>query len=60
MKIFAASSWLAFFKMGGYAEYVWPAYGIVTIVLVYQVWQAYRKFRIIKKNQRQKIHETTS
>jgi heme exporter protein D len=25
--------WSAFFAMGGYAEYVWPAYGIAAVVL---------------------------
>ena len=25
--------WSTFFAMGGYAEYVWPAYGIAVVVL---------------------------
>lgn len=27
------ASWSAFFAMGGYAVYVWPAYGITVVVL---------------------------
>ncbi len=27
------SSWSAFFAMGGYARFVWPAYGITFVVL---------------------------
>ena len=31
------SSWHEFLTMGGYAVYVWPAYGIATAVLVVNV-----------------------
>ena len=31
-----------FLSMGGYAPYVWSAYGVTLIVLVYNVWAAYR------------------
>jgi heme exporter protein D len=31
-----------FFHMGGYAAYLWPAYGLVLSVLVYNVWAARR------------------
>jgi heme exporter protein D len=29
-----------FFAMGGYAEYVWPAYGLTALVLVWNWWAA--------------------
>ncbi|MGE3919618.1 MAG: heme exporter protein CcmD [Gammaproteobacteria bacterium] len=29
---------LHFIKMGGYAAYVWPAYGIVMLVLVFMLF----------------------
>ena len=32
-----------FFLMGGYAAYVWPAYGITLLVLVMNAWSARRK-----------------
>jgi len=32
-----------FLQMGGYAPYVWSAYGITLIVLVANVWAAYRR-----------------
>ncbi|WP_428096926.1 heme exporter protein CcmD [Candidatus Rariloculus sp.] len=31
-----------FLEMGGYAAYVWPAYGITLLVLVLNVWSARR------------------
>ena len=31
-----------FFYMGGYAAFLWPAYGLVLSVLVYNVWSARR------------------
>jgi heme exporter protein D len=32
-----------FFQMGGYAAYVWPAYGITLLVVVLNAWSARRK-----------------
>jgi heme exporter protein CcmD len=32
-------------NMGGYARYVWPAYGIAAIVLAWNVWSALRSHR---------------
>ncbi|GIT15192.1 MAG: hypothetical protein CM1200mP36_09480 [Gammaproteobacteria bacterium] len=29
--------------MGGYAAYVWSAYGITLIVLIGNIWAAYRR-----------------
>ena len=31
-----------FLEMGGYAAYVWPAYGITLLVLVLNIWSARR------------------
>ena len=31
-----------FLHMGGYAPYVWSAYGVTLIVLIYNAWAAYR------------------
>ena len=31
-----------FFKMGGYAQYVWPAYGLTALVLLWNWWAARR------------------
>ena len=28
----------SFFHMGGYAQYVWPAYGLTALVLVWNWW----------------------
>ena len=32
-----------FLQMGGYAVYVWSAYGFTLIVMLYSVWAAYRR-----------------
>ena len=29
-----------FLNMGGYAQYVWPAYGLTALVLVWNWWAA--------------------
>jgi heme exporter protein D len=31
-----------FFKMGGYAQYVWPAYGLTALILLWNWWAARR------------------
>jgi heme exporter protein D len=35
----------AFFHMGGYGGYVWPAYAIAAAVLIGLVWQSIRALR---------------
>ena len=35
----------SFLQMGGYAAYVWSAYGITLLVLVLNVWSARRSHR---------------
>jgi len=32
-----------FLLMGGYAGYVWSAYGITLVVLIANIWAAYRR-----------------
>jgi heme exporter protein CcmD len=31
-----------FLKMGGYAQFVWPAYGLTALVLLWNWWAARR------------------
>jgi len=38
----AVASWAA---MGGYAAFVWPAYGVALAVLGGMTWQAWRRYR---------------
>ena len=42
-------SWHAFFAMGGYADYVWGAYGFATLVLFWNVVSAVRKRKAVLK-----------
>jgi heme exporter protein CcmD len=39
---------LTFLKMGGYAAYVWPAYGLVFGVLVLQWFGPWKRWQKIK------------
>ncbi len=34
-----------FFNMGGYAAYIWPAYGISALVLIGLIWQSLASYR---------------
>jgi heme exporter protein D len=34
-----------FLEMGGYARFVWPAYGVAMVVLVGMALQSYRAWR---------------
>ena len=36
-----------FLQMGGYAPYVWSAYGLTLIVLLFNVWAAYRRHAVM-------------
>ena len=38
-----------FFAMGGYANYVWPAFGITAIVLMVNLLAARRQLRQIRE-----------
>ncbi|GAB6068481.1 hypothetical protein JCM13664_18010 [Methylothermus subterraneus] len=39
-----------FFAMGGYGAYVWSAYGLVALVLIWNLIAAQRKRRQILRN----------
>lgn len=52
------SSWHEFLTMGGYAEYVWPAYGIVLFVmLINAIWPGRQQRAILKQLQRRAINK---
>ena len=44
-----------FFAMGGYAGFVWPAYGITFAVIFLNVWLALRSLKIAKIETRRRI-----
>jgi heme exporter protein D len=39
----------AFFAMGGYAGFIWPAYGISAAALIAVSWQSWTAWRSAKK-----------
>jgi heme exporter protein D len=39
----------AFFAMGGYAGYVWPAYGVAAAVLIGMAWTSIATHRRTKR-----------
>ena len=39
-----------FLAMGGYAAFVWPAYGVSALGLIAMVWQSWAAWRAAKKN----------
>jgi heme exporter protein CcmD len=40
------SALIEFLKMGGYAAYVWSAYGITLTVILFNIWAARRARRL--------------
>ena len=38
-----------FFAMGGYAAFIWPAYGVSFLGLLAMVWQSWAGWRAAKK-----------
>ena len=36
-------NWSEFFAMGGYALYVWPAYGLMAVVLAFNLALPFRR-----------------
>ena len=38
-----------FFAMGGYAAFIWSAYGVSVLALVAMVWQSVAAWRAAKK-----------
>ena len=47
-----------FLSMGGYAAYVWPAFGLTACVLIYQWLKAYLAYRTLLKQWPAKIDPT--
>ncbi len=48
------TSWHEFFTMGGYAAYVWPAYGITAVVLIANATLPGRQQRSLLKELRRR------
>jgi heme exporter protein D len=46
-----------FLSMGGYAAYVWSAYGITLGVLVWNAWAATRRHKKMLEEVKRMIHE---
>ncbi len=42
-------TWHTFFAMGGYADYVWSAYGFATVVLLWNIASAVHRRRAVMK-----------
>jgi heme exporter protein D len=38
-----------FFAMGGYAAFIWPAYGISAVALTGMIWQCIAAWRAARK-----------
>jgi heme exporter protein CcmD len=45
----------SFFDMGGYAPFLWPAYGITFLVLGLNIWWAQRALRQAQQAARRRI-----
>ena len=43
------SQWMHWLSMGGYAQYVWPAYGLVCVVLVSGLFVIRRQTQQVRK-----------
>lgn len=50
------SSWHEFLTMGGYAAYVWPAYGVVLVVMVVNAILPGHRQRVLLKQLRRRAH----
>lgn len=37
------ASWEAFLNMGGYAQYVWPSFGMVALCVLWEVTALYKR-----------------
>jgi heme exporter protein D len=42
-------NWSQFFGMGGYATYVWSAYGIAALVLIFNILSARLRERSVRR-----------
>ncbi|MCX8049839.1 MAG: heme exporter protein CcmD [Methylohalobius sp.] len=43
-------NWAEFFSMGGYGAYVWSAYGVVTVVLIWNLIVPWLKWRTLVRD----------
>ncbi|MGA7965970.1 MAG: heme exporter protein CcmD [Gammaproteobacteria bacterium] len=50
-------SWHEFWTMGGYAQYVWPAYGVMCVVFVGSAWSARRGLRVARERAERRARE---
>ncbi len=48
------TSWQEFWSMGGYAAYVWPAYGLAAIVVAWNVLVPLRRLTQLKRELRER------
>jgi len=55
-------NWSEFFAMGGYAGYVWGAYGFAAVVLLANIVAARRRKKLVLRMLRDhiKLHEADS
>lgn len=55
-------NWSEFFAMGGYAGYVWGAYGFAAVVLLANIVAARRRNKLVLRMLRDhiKLHEADS
>lgn len=55
-------NWTEFFAMGGYAGYVWGAYGFAALVLLVNIYAATRRTKTVLRLLRHytKLHEADS
>jgi heme exporter protein CcmD len=44
-----------FFEMGGYAKFVWPAYGLTALVLLWNWWAARRSETEAQESARRRL-----
>ena len=55
-------NWSEFLAMGGYAGFVWGAYGFAAVVLLANILSAARRKKTVQRNLRDyaKLHEADS
>lgn len=51
------NSWQQFIAMGGYATYVWTAYGVVILWLTSQWWLVWRRWQRHKRHASRPVDE---
>ena len=44
-----------FLSMGGYAGYVWPAFGLTVAVLLLNIWTARRTLALARRDARRRL-----